>query len=83
MLVLSLCLYIIPLYVAICGCDGFITSRHNQERDLTANLLREVATNVTVEPVLQWLTGEELGQSSNIEESERVNIRAHGFWNHA
>ena len=47
---------------------------------MTANALREVAANVTVEPLLQSLNGEDLGQAANKEDSARVDIRASGFW---
>lgn len=70
-------------HALICRCGGFITHRHNQVRDLTANLLREVASNVTIEPTLQPLNGEQLGRAANKEDAARVDIRAHGFWNTA
>ena len=63
-------------HALICRCGGFITHRHNQVPDLTANLLREVATNVTVEPELQPLSGEQLGRTANSQDS----AQAHSFW---
>ena len=47
---------------------------------MTANAFCEVAANVTVEPLLQPLNGENLGQAANKEDSARVDIRAGGFW---
>ena len=67
-------------HALICRCGGFITHRHNQVRDFTANLLREVSTNVTVEPELQPLSGEQLGRTANSCDLARVDIRAHSFW---
>jgi len=43
-----------------CIKGEFITLRHNNIRDLTANVLQEVCKDVAVEPTLQRLTGEEL-----------------------
>ena len=70
-------------HALICRCGGYVTHRHNQVQDLTASLLREVSTNVTVEPALQPLSGEELGRRANKEDEARVDIRAHSFWNNA
>ena len=41
-----------------CKKAGFITIRHNDHRDLTANLLTEVCKSVNVEPQLLLVTGE-------------------------
>ena len=50
---------------------------------MTANALREVSANVTVEPLLQPLNGGNLGQAASNEDSARVDIRASGFWGNA
>ena len=63
-----------------CRCGGFIGRRHDQIRDTTANLLREVAVNVSTEPHLQPLSGEQLGPSANRDDSARLDIKASGFW---
>ena len=63
-----------------CRYGGYIGRRHDQIRDFTADLLREVATNVSTEPHLQPLSGELLGQSANTEDSARLDIKASGFW---
>ena len=42
----------------MCSKGGFPTIRHNEVRDLTADLLTEVCYDVEVEPKLQELTGE-------------------------
>ena len=41
-----------------CPLDGFPSIRHNEIRDLTANLMTEVCHNVSIEPHLQPITGE-------------------------
>ena len=43
-----------------CSTGGYPTIRHNELRDVTANLLKKVATNVANEPRLQPLTRERL-----------------------
>ena len=60
---------------------GFPTLRHNEIRDLTANLLSEVCHDVSIEPSLQPFTGETLASSSAItEDSARLDVAASGFW---
>ena len=41
-----------------CKKGGFITIRHNDLRDLNANLLTEVCKDVDIEPHLLPVTGE-------------------------
>ena len=36
---------------------GYIIQRHNEIRDLEAEILQEVCTDVEIEPVLQEVTG--------------------------
>ena len=49
-----------------CPRGGFPIARHNEIRDITANLLTEVCHDVMIEPELQPLTGEILnGATSN------------------
>ena len=59
----------------------FITIRHNDLRDLTANLLTEVCKDVYVEPQLLAATGETFnnGTANNSNEA-RVDIKSRGFW---
>ena len=33
-----------------CKCGGLIINRHNEIRDITADLMSEVSSNVEVEP---------------------------------
>ena len=63
-----------------CSTGGFPTLRHNEVRDLTANLLDEVCSDVAIEPSLQPLSGETLPRSTNREDGARLNIRARNFW---
>ena len=56
---------------------GVIAIRHNDIRDLTANLLTQVRHDVKVEPMLQPLTGESFVKKSTITDDEaRVDVSA-------
>ena len=46
---------------------GVIIQRHNEIRDLEAEMLRMVCTDVETEPVLQEITGEELNRGATRE----------------
>ncbi|XP_064400133.1 uncharacterized protein LOC135346443 [Halichondria panicea] len=60
---------------------GFTITRHNEIRDLTANLLTEICSDVCVEPELQPVSGEELiGLSANVQDGARLDIACNGFW---
>ena len=55
---------------------GFIIQRHqNERRDLEAELLRTVCSDVEIEPVLQDLTREELNMGANSAPGARLNIQ--------
>ncbi len=54
--------------------------RHNELRDLEAELLNIVCNDVQVEPVLQDISGEELNGGSSRAPDARLDIRARGFW---
>ena len=65
-----------------CSFGGFPTIRHNELRDMTANLLSQVCSNVQVEPHLQPLSGETLSHRTlNADDQARLDISAKGFWN--
>ena len=67
------------LYLAPRG--AYPSLRHNKVRDLTANLMAEVYHNVSIEPHLQPLSGEDLhGASANTEAGARLDVAACGFW---
>ena len=43
-----------------CGIGGFVITRHNEVRDLTASMLGEFCNDVEIEPMLQPLAGEQM-----------------------
>ena len=68
-------------HVLSCPLGGFPSIRHNEIRDITANLLSEVCNDVWVEPDLQELTTEELpGRTANTTDGARLDIAVNGFW---
>ena len=64
-----------------CPKGGFVCFRHDEVRDLTASMLREVCNDVSTEPTLLPLDGEPLQhRTSNRSNEARVDISARGFW---
>ena len=64
-----------------CKRGGFVCIRHDEVRDLTASLLREICRDVTTEPSLLPLDGEHLRyRTANTTNEARVDISARGFW---
>ena len=64
-----------------CPKGGFPSIRHNEIRDLTANLLTEVCSDVCIEPELQPVTGEVFtGATSNSQDGAQLDIAVNGFW---
>ena len=65
-----------------CSRGGYINLRHNQMRDLTANLLVEAGCgDVVIEPHLLPLTGEEFKYRSAITTEEaRLDVSARDLW---
>ena len=63
-----------------CQRGSFIIQRHNELRDLEAEMLRMVCNDVEVEPVLQEVTGETLNHGANKAPDARLDIHARGFW---
>ena len=49
----------------ICMRGGFIIQKHNELRDLEAELLNMVCKDVALEPVLQDVEGQQLTRGSN------------------
>ena len=49
-------------HAMICKRGGFVIQRHNELRDLQAEMLRMVCNGVETEPILQDTTGEELNR---------------------
>ena len=63
-----------------CPTGGFPSIRHNEVRDITANLLNKVAHNVAVEPHLQPVTGEQFHyRTTNVGEQARLDVAASGI----
>ena len=68
-------------HALVCKKSGFVTLRHNNLRDITAALLKEVCHDVKVEPQLQQFSGELLNErTANKQDDARVDISARGFW---
>jgi hypothetical protein len=67
-------------HAMICRRGGFVIQRHNELRDLQADLLGVVCNDVEVEPVLQDISGEQLNRGSNKAKDARLDIQARGFW---
>ena len=64
-----------------CPTGDYPTIRHNELRNFTAALLSEVCHDVSVEPHLQPLTGEQFSLASgNVEDGARLDVAAKGFW---
>ena len=64
-----------------CKKGGFITIRHNEVRDFTAQLLSEVCNDVAVEPLLTPLTGETFSyKTANKDDHARLDVSARGVW---
>ena len=64
-----------------CPRGGFPSIRHNEIRDITADLLSEVCHNVGIEPSLQSISGEHLFyRTANREDGARLDVVAESFW---
>ena len=63
-----------------CQRGGFVVIRHNEVRDLTAELLAEVCNDVATEPSLTPLSGEEFESNTTSREDEtRCDVAARRF----
>ena len=67
-------------HAMVCKRGGFIIQRHNELRDLEAELLDMVCYDVEIEPGLQPVTGEELNRGANQATDARLDVHARGFW---
>ena len=54
--------------------------RHNNIRDLTAKLLGECCSNVSVGPTLTPLSGEKFNKATKTEDEARPDVVASGLW---
>ena len=59
---------------------GFVSLRHNLDRNITSSLLSEVYKDVRVEPQLQPLVGESFAPSTATGNEVRLDVCARGFW---
>ena len=63
-----------------CQRGGLVIQRHNEIRDLQAELLKVVCYDVQVEPALQPITGEVLARGTNQAPDARLDAGCRGFW---
>ena len=64
-----------------CRTGGFPTRRHNEIRDITAEIMSEVCYNVMIEPQLQSLSGETFRRkTTKTEDNAHLDISADAFW---
>ena len=68
------------MYNAICQRGGLITQRHNEIRDLEAELPEMVCYDIAIEPTLQPLGGEELNRRANTAPDAHLDVHCHGCW---
>ena len=67
-----------------CTTGGFPTVRHNEVRDMMADLVTKVCSDVAVELLLAPVTGEVFcAASTNTAPDARADIRARRFWTRA
>ena len=67
-------------HVLSCLKGGLVITRHNELRNLRAEILGEVCKNVVMEPLLTPLMGKELRKSSNASNQARADVSARGLW---
>ena len=67
-------------YHYFCRRGGLIKQRHNELRDLNADMPRMVCNDAEIEPVLQELTVEWLPSGTDRAPDARLDIQARGFW---
>ena len=64
----------------ICQRGGLVIQRHNEIRDLEAELLNTVCYDVTIKPTLQPCASEELNRGANTAPDARLHMHCRGFW---
>ena len=67
-------------HAMICKRGGLVIQRHNEIRDLQAELLDMVRYDVQVEPALQPITGKELARGTSQAPDARLDVHCRGFW---
>ena len=85
-------MYIILLTLYVCGdlfnlqhalsCPkgGLVITRHNELRNLIAEILGKACKNVVIELLLTPLMREEVPKSSNASNQARADVSARGLW---
>lgn len=64
-----------------CPVGGYVIHRHNKMCDLTAQFLKEICHDVSIEPQLQPPSEESLTScSANQDIAERLDVSATDFW---
>ena len=64
-----------------CSREGYLSTRHNEVRDLLANVMRETCHNTATEPQLLPLSGERFRSSTaNGANDARMDFKVIGFW---
>ena len=64
----------------VCRRRGFIIQRHNELRNLEAEMLKVVRNDVQTEPALHGINGEVLTPDTKRAADALVDIHARGFW---
>ena len=64
----------------ICQRGGLVIQRHNEIRDLEAELLDMVFYDVAIEPSLEPLAGEEFNGGENTAPDARLDVHCRRFW---
>ena len=67
------------IHAMICQRGGLVIQRHKEIRDLQAELLDMVCSDVQIEPVLQPITSEELARGTNQTPDARLDVHCRGF----
>ena len=64
-----------------CKSGGFICDRHDEVRDITAQMLREVCHDVRVEPPLIQTNGRTFeNRTASTADDAKLDVSARGFW---
>ena len=64
-----------------CAKGGYTHLRHNEIRDVSANLMDDVCHDVQIEPKLQSLDGDIFSSNSTTTDDDaRLEIKANGLW---
>ena len=63
-----------------CHRGGFINARHDTIRNFEGKLLKQVCSDVEIEPTLQPVNDMIFHRSANSSNEARVDVRAKGFW---